>query len=824
MRRSVHLSSIFLILALLPRSLGAATVTGTATDARSGEPLPGATVTVPGAEGATVTGDTGAFTLEGAPEGSFTLVVTSPGHEPCVVRVTPGDVVACRLQPVRYAGEEVVVTASRYGDGVHLSQTSLTAEEIRLRHTVEDVPVLLEDTPGVYATSDTGLGLGYTYLDIRGFDQRRVGVMVNGIPWNDPEDHEVWWVDVPDLAASVEDVQIQRGVTNALGGMSAMAGTVNLVTEVHGLDPAARMALYGGSYGTRRQMLSWRSGLLGGRWSTALRLSHLESDGWRDHSSMEQVAAFWSGRLRTPRSTTTVNVYGGQEVTDQAWTGLTDAQLAEDRTANPETWPGAVDNFRQPHAELHHRWEIAERVTLEQSVYGVHGSGFYENWKDDRTARDFGLDAALGLDPEAEVDLVRRKYVDKDHVGWIPRLHVTFPRARVVLGGDGYLFRSHHYGDVTLVEGFTPAEGAIPYYSWRGAKQSASTYVNVQVEVLPRLTVLLDLHEQWKRYALTQEAVGSFVGEDRHALEAEWAFFNPKGGLHWRSGRLGSGVLEVYTHGGISHREPSDSDLFDVWEGPDDLGAEPLFGEREAVMKGDQVDYIRWSDPRVAPERVLDGELGTAWRSPAFTLAVNGYWMDFQNEIVDYGGLDEDGAAIRGNAARTLHRGVEGWLELHVREAHHLTVAGSRSWDRLTDFTVYEAQWDPDTWEYLGTEAVDLSGNPIAGFPAWLGSVRWVSTLGPATAMVRWRGVGRQYLDNTGDMDRSLDPWQVVDAGVMLSLGAIRGLEEVEVDLRVQNVLDASYEIAGYYDAWEGSRVTIPAVGRNWLLGVRYGF
>ncbi len=276
---------------------------GRVTDGRTGEPLASANVYVQGGQAGTISTLDGLFALRGAPAGPFTLVVTYLGYAPALTRVDASreGTLAIALEPTVYAGEEIVIDASRYGDDVHLSQTNLTREEIARGRSERDIPVLLEDLPGVYASSDAGNGVGYTYLNIRGFDQRRVGVMINGIPLNDPEDHQVYWVDMPDLAESLEDIQVQRGITNSMGGLTAIGGTVNLITEVLGPEPAGRATLRAGSYGTSQQSLAWQSGLRGGRFATALRISHLASDGYRQRAGSDQWAVFWSGQYVAPR-------------------------------------------------------------------------------------------------------------------------------------------------------------------------------------------------------------------------------------------------------------------------------------------------------------------------------------------------------------------------------------------------------------------------------------------------------------------------------------------------------------------------------------------
>ncbi len=819
-------------------------VRGRVLDSQSGEPVAGVRGAVRGGDAETVTGADGEFVLRPAPAPPLTLVASRAGYEPALARVagTEGGPLVLRLAPRLYRGEEVVVTASRYGQDLHLSQTNVTREQIAARADERDVPVLLSDLPGVHATSDAGNGVGYTYLNIRGFDQRRVGVMINGIPLNDPEDHQVYWVDMPDLAESLEDIQVQRGVTNSMGGMTAVGGTVNLVTEVLDAEPSGRLALQAGSYGTARQSLAWQSGLLGGRFATKLRVSHLESDGYRQRSGSDQWAVFWSGQYVAPRHQVQANAYTGRELTRHAWYGVGPLTLARDRTWNPETYHNAIDDFRQPHYEVHWRWNVSDRVLLRNSAFAVHGEGFYENFRGGERARDYSLDWWLGLDPTAPVDVVRRKWVRKDQVGWVPQVTVTHDRGRLVAGGDWYTFHSNHWGDVMTVAGFAPDgfPDGLKYADYEGDKTAWSAYVNERCDLGGGLTLLLDLQFQRKAYEFLQNEVGNFRAVDSHvagsaprnAFRVVHEWFNPKGGLFWRApARPLGGELGLYAHVGTARREPADSDWFDAYQDAYDLDARPLFRSYRPVTSagGALVEYLEWSDPVVQEEKVVNWETGLSWRARDVSLTVNGYWMDFRNEIVAAGAIDENGAPVRGNAGRTLHRGIEAGLTARLGARHEATAAFSRSWDEFDDYTYLETVYDPDTWEVVGVEARDYSGNPIAGFPRWLASATLVSRWGGLDTTLRLRGAGRQNLDNTGRAERTVAPWATLDAAAALDLGrATRGaLAGARLDLRVRNVLDAEYATGGYWDEWDaadpGNHV-FPAAGRNWLAGVRYEF
>jgi len=756
------------------------------------------------------------------------LVLTAQLHgTPATAAGTgvPDSLAATRDTLAAVAADEVVVTASRYGRDVHLNITNIPRAELQQRIDTDDIPVLLEDVPGVYASSDAGNGIGY----IRGFDQKRVGVMINGIPLNDPEDHQVYWVDAPDLVSSLQDIQVQRGITNSIGATTAIGGTVNLLTEIPSRNAGTRVRVMGGSYDTVLGSAVLNTGLIGRGLTSTTRFSFLQSDGYRERSGSNLWGLYWGGRWEGGAHTLQANVYTGHEITHQAWYGIPEAQLHTDRRANPETYPNAVDDFRQPHYELHHTWRLSDRVTLRQAAYWIHGYGFYENRKDGRNVTDFNLDAVLGLDPQDYpdgVDLVRRKLVRKDQLGWVPHLEIRHRSGRLIVGGDVYDFHSDHWGNVTSVlsdPDLRDLGDGVKYYGARGHKTAWSTYVNEMWEALPGLTLLADLQYQHKDYDFAQQRVGHFQGENRHAYRVDYDFFNPKGGLSWElpSRPLG-GKMALYGHVGVTHREPSDAELFDTWDGPDDIGAAPLF--RHAVPvddNGDGVtDYLQWSDPIVKQEKAVDYETGLSWHGRRLSCTVGGYWMDFDHEIVPYGAVDDDGRAVRGNAGRTWHRGVEIGLAARPDDATLLKIAFSRSWNEFRDFT---ALFDPDTWEPARR---NYDGNPIPLFPDVLLSASLRRDTGPLRSTVRVRSVGRQYLDVTGDERRTIAGHTTVDLDLQLDLPRLapRLAGDVRLDVRIRNLLDERYETSGYYDAWEGGNIVIPAAERNVLAGVRYSF
>jgi len=713
---------------------------------------------------------------------------------------------------------DVVVTESRYGDQTQLNVTNLTYEQLRRREPDLELPLLLQSIPGVFAYSDAGSGLGYSYLKLRGFDQRRVGVLFNGIPFNDPEDHQIWWVDLPDLAASVQDIQVQRGVTNSIGGMTAIGGTVNIISRDLTSTPQGQMSLNLGSYGGKRQMIQVQTGNLNQTGLRSMfRLSHQESDGYRDRSGHDGWAAFWSGQYDTESTSTRINIYTGREVTQHAWDAVPESVLRQNRRANAETYHNAVDDFRQPHYELHNTWYLADNLELTNRIYHIKGEGFYENFKEGETARDYALDRLPGVLADDEFDLIRQKWVRKEHTGWVPHLNWQQGDSRLLIGGDWYTFHSNHWGEVLWADGFAPSDfvDGFKYHEYTGDKDQYSLYANERWQVAGNLTVTADLHYQHKKYRFEQKEVGHFVGDDRHAYTVEYDFFNPKGAVNWRPGRVGGGGLQVYGSVGINHREPTDNELFNIWQGGDDLGVEPLFASDQVVRRADgSVDFHEWEDPKIQEERVVDYELGFSWQNKAVAFSLGGYWMDFTDEIVAFGGVNDDGSGIRGNAGKTRHRGLETELRAQIASSHTLSLAGSMSSDKFEEFLYHD--WDGTVYDY--------SGNRITLFPEHLVMANWETRWNQdLRTRLRLRNTGRQQLDNSDTAEISIDPWTTLDVSCWLDLGGLglRSLRGTTAFLHVRNLADTEYETWGYF---VDENYYTPAAGRNFVLGVDHTF
>ncbi|MBN1352830.1 TonB-dependent receptor [candidate division KSB1 bacterium] len=795
-------------------------VSGIVRDKSSGQPLGGANIVVEGSNRGATSDNNGNYQLK-LPAGDYIISASFMGYSIAKKRVAVKSVpldLDFEMTPIILEGQEVIVTATRAREReTPVVFTDIPGAEIREKYWSQDIPMLLSDIPGVYATSDAGNGIGYTYLKIRGFDQKRVSVMLNGIPLNDPEDHQVYWVDMPDFISSVQDIQIQRGVGSSLYGTSSFGGTVNVITHEHLTPQKISLMTGAGSYNTRKFTLNLQSGLINNRYSVAARFSKITSDGYRDNSASDLWAYFLSAARYDLNSTLKLNVYGGPELTHAAWEASPESELKKNHKHNPYTYSNSVDNFHQPHYELHHEWALTENLTLLNSLYYIHGKGYYEIFKSDSKLVDYGYQSFYLPDSSLvkRTDIVRQKWVEKDHAGWIARLdwqHST--RGMLSIGGDAYTFWSDHWGKVRWASQLPPGANADhTYYQYSGHKKLGTVFVHELYKITPALSAMADLNLQFQTYSFEQKPVGNFKGADRHAFDVTYAFVNPRVGVNYNL----SERMNIFGNVSMSHREPSDDDLFDVWQGPDDLGVAPLFRHAEIMYTANgQVDYIKWRDPLTKPERLIDYEFGIGYRSPIIQTKLNAYIMDFRDEIVPFSQVDKDGMPIKGNAERTIHRGVEALLNVKPKNWLGVNTSLTLSQNYFAEFKQLDPIYDAE-WNLTGTKATDLSGNPIAGFPAFMASGRITTTFGVFNSSFQLQHIGKQYLDNTGSESRIIAAYTLLNATVAFKIPPIAGFEDLRFSLWVNNLLDVTYETAGY---WYEEKYLMPGADRNFFVNL----
>lgn len=687
--------------------------------------------------------------------------------------------------------------------------TNVTQEQVLQNNFGQEIPMLLEDVPGVFAYSDAGGLVGNAHLKIRGFDQKRIGVMINGIPLNDPEDHNVYWVNMPDFAESTSDIQFQRGVGSSLYGISTFGGSLNIQTNSFAKENKTEIFSAFGSYNTYK--VGIKTAQKFGKYSTNIRFSKIASDGYRDNSASDLWSVFTNLSRIGERSITEFNFYTGHELTHAAWEASGDWQLEENHQHNPYTYKNYVDDFSQPHFELHHSYFLNKISDVKNSIFYIRGNGFYEQYKEGRNLWEHGLVSEEGYE---EADIIRQKWITKNHYGWVSQYNLRHKMGTLTAGAYLSGFNSDHWGEITQVIGADTLgidyNSGQNYYNYIGDKQYLTAYLNEIFKPIDNLSIMANLYFQHINYSFEQLESGNFSGEFLNAYEVEYNFFNPRFGANYNVNEN----FNIYGNISVSQREPTDSELYDTWDGPDDLDVAPLFAVADTVFADDgNVEKVNWSDPYVKEEKLLDYEMGIGYTGGIWDLKANIYWMNFTDEIVAYGGVDDEGSPIRGNADKTVHRGVE--LSAKVQLPVYLELSGNFS---------YSDNYFEEFIMYSWGETSNLSGNTIAGFPSIINNGKLTYKKGNFNLFTQMQYVGKQYLDNTENEDRIINPFKVLNIGAVINITKLFGKTDLQLNLRVNNILDEEYETAGYYDSWADEKYYFPAAGRNFVVGLRLGF
>ncbi len=811
--------AFFLILGLFTSATAQnkGTIQGKVVSAESGEVLPGANIVIEGTVLGTAANKKGQFVIRNIPFGTYRLRVSFIGYSTRTVRVElfqeKVDLTVALSQEV-ITGPVVTVVSTRARERLNpVTFSTIDEQSLRDRYTVEDIPQLLSELPGTMFYSENGNGLGYNYLSIRGFDQRRISVMINGIPQNDPEDHNVYWIDFPDLAANVQSIQVQRGAGMAFYGPAAIGGSVNIQTSYFSPERSIKAFVGTGSFNTRKYSLSLNSGLLKDKYVLFARVSNIKSDGYRERAWVNFWSYFLGAARYGKKSNLRVHFYGGPIEDGLAYYGL--PKFANDdetlRRKNFSYWglndtgdslayfaerrADEIENFNQPHFEILHEYRLNDRVTFNNSLFYIRGYGFFDYDGSWGTPEYYRLTPEYGYNvtsiPE---DALIRAYVDNKQAGWLPQLTYKHARGELIVGAELRIHRSLHWGRLQKGSGL-PAEvvgdNARRYYEYKGAKDIFSLYIHDTFQVLPNLFAMADVQYAFKRYRLYDE---KYVG---YEFTVPYKFLNPRFGLNFNA----SERLNVYINLSRTSREPRLKTLYDAAESstPEEWG--PVVPQFELKPDG----TYDFSKPLVRPEKLTDLEFGIGYRSERFQGILNLFYMDFRDEIIKKGGLDRFGQPRTGNAERTLHQGIE--LSAGIQLLPQLSLSGNAHLSKnvLKKYTVYSSDG----------EAIRLDGNPIAGFPNRLANLRLTYSWKNLYLSLAMQYVGKQYTDNFKNEANTVDPYTVWNVNIRYRFET-PWLKGLVLQGRIQNLLNKKYLMYGVGEEF------FPAATRNAFVSLQF--
>jgi iron complex outermembrane receptor protein len=789
------------------------------------EPIESAFVRLNGKMGATSTYSTpnGSINFENIPAGKYIVAISHLSYETYLdtVNITKnsGEQIFFLLPDMAFLDAAVISTV-RAKNSTPTTFANLDKKEIESLDQSKDFPFLLNMTPSTVISSDAGNGVGYTGVRVRGIDPTRVNVTVNGIPINDPESQGMYWVNMPDMASSTQSVQIQRGVGTSTNGAASFGASVNIRTNDLAEDKSTLASFGLGSFNTQRISLLHNTGRLKNNWAFQLRGSAIQSDGFIDRASSDLKSANLVAAKYWDKSVFKANIMLGSERTYQAWNGipeptfkgdiadenryinqlyiggddLQNLQNSNSQTYNSYTYENEVDNYNQNHYQFFFDHSFTNFLKLNTAAYVTTGKGYYEQFKGGETFADYGIDSLQPTgDTALEGDVILRRWLDNTLVGGIANLTYTKNRMETVIGGGYNQYNGRHYGEAIATE-FTGYEdiNAI-YYDNDATKTDGNFYVR-QSYNYNNLIPYIDLQYRFVNYSFVglNDSAGSTTlpeAKQYSAQNVNFLFFNPKVGLTY--------LLKNHTFYGVF-----------------------AIGNREPVRKDFRDNK---TSTRPEHESMENVELGYRYSSGRKRVNVNLYNMQYDNQLVVTGAINDVGGAVRTNVANSYRRGIE--LDFQYPITDKLQAGGNLTLSENKIAALNELVGPYDTLssalttEYTDTD-IAFSPNTIAALMLSYKATKHF------TLNASGKYVGQQYLDNTQSKARSLDAFTNVDLSINYISTEVKGTKTLNVGLFLNNVLNQYYAPNGYTysgiigGARQDFNFLYPMAGFNWMMKV----
>ena len=693
--------------------------------------------------------------------------------------------------------EQVYLNGVRVAADSPITHSNLTKQDLAKRNLGQDIPVLLNYLPGVVTTSDAGAGVGYTGIRVRGSDATRVNVTINGIPYNDSESQGTFWVNLPDFASSIESLQLQRGVGSSTNGSGSFGASLNIDTDRSSKEAYAQIANSYGSFDTRKHSVKFSTGLLNDRVEISGRVSNITSDGYIDRASSDLKSYFLQGSYKTDNTFIKALVFGGREVTYQSWFGIDEQTLNTNPTFNPAGMysdedgtvrfhQNQVDDYDQDHYQLIWNERYNNNWSTSATLNYTKGSGFFEEYKEDASLDFHGL-LPITIDGEtsAESDLVRRRWLENNFYALSANAHYKDENWDTTTGVFYSYYQGLHFGEVIWATNFTGPNLGDRYYSGTGDKHEFTTFSKASYKINNSWSVFGDLQMRivnYKTAGLTSDKVNMVVDE-------QYEFFNPKFGASYS---LNQGN-QLYISYGRASREPRRSDF------------------EQGVF---------------TPEILDDYELGWRFTGENNTLSANLYYMDYKDQLVLTGQLDDSGGFIRETSGNSYRAGLEVEGDFKVLQQLHVRPNIALSSNKNKDYTTSR---DGELVN-LGTTNISFSPSFIAG-----NSIDYSPKQNLQIALLS-KYVGEQYLGNIDSQTSKLDAYFLNDFSVNYTITKLSFAKSLVLQGLVNNIFDVKYISNGYFYTYDddfstpGTVTTIegagfyPQAGINFLVGATLTF
>lgn len=679
--------------------------------------------------------------------------------------------------------QNVEVTATRATKTTPVAFTNVSKQQIAELNHGKDIPFLVSSTPSVLTTSDAGAGIGYSAMRVRGTDATRINVTANDIPMNDAESHSIFWVNTPDFASSLEDIQIQRGVGTSTNGAGAFGASVNMRTQRFSMNPYAEMSGTYGSFNTNKETFKVGSGLIGGHWNFDARFSHIASDGYRDRASSKLHSYFAQAGYFGGQTSVRFITFGGKECTYHAWDGIRKTDLTDNRKYNPNGeikrdgkvigfYDDQTDNYRQTHYQLIWDQGIGANWHWNLGLHYTDGFGYYQEYKNARTLKEYGLEPFMvGDNKVKKSSLVRKKNVDSGFGGAVFSLNFAKGSLNTTFGGSFNSYANDHYGNVIWVENYLlPLDPSHEYYRNKGKKNDFTIYWKASNTLWKSLRLYADMQYRHIGYKITGDNdKWDWTASPEHLqvlnVDEKFDFFNPKVGLIYDFNKHNT----AYASFSVAQKEPTRNNYTDG-----------LFTVRPKA------------------EKLFDWEAGYTFSSDRFTAGVNFYYMKYKDQLVLNGKLNEIGEAMAENVPDSYRMGVELQAGVKISEWLRWDLNGTFSRNRIKDYVGYVSNYEASTWNDLYTQtAVEKGNTTIAMSPSFIGNSVIEFNLKGFSAQFTSQYVSRQYLDNFENKEDSLDPYFVSHLNLAYTF-KLPHVKAITVGCTVYNIFNEKYENNGY--------------------------
>jgi iron complex outermembrane receptor protein len=683
--------------------------------------------------------------------------------------------------------DDVIVSSVRAKDKNPITFTNVSKQELAPRNLGQDIPILLNYLPSVVTTTDAGNGIGYTYMRVRGADGSRINVTLNGVPFNDSESQGTFFVNLPDFASSLESVQLQRGVGTSTNGAGAFGASLNLQTKSFQEKAYAEISNSVGSFASRKHTLAFGTGLHN-NFEMNARISNIASDGFIDRASSNMFGYFFNANYITDKSQIKFMAFGGKEKTYQAWYGIEDPEkLENDRTFNPagmytdafgnvQFYDDETDNYWQNHFQLHWAEKWSEKWISNVAFHYTIGKGYFEQYKEDEELSDYNLPAFNG---NFTSDLVRKRWLDNDFFGTTFSLNYKTAKTDLLFGGAANRYLGNHFGEVVWTQNYVP--NANRYYDNFGNKDDINFYTKASYNITNKLNLFTDLQYRMVFYEATSVKFSN--------VNDTFRFFNPKAGLSYQLNDKNS----FYGYFGIANKEPRRDD---------------------------------YENGSVKPERLFDYELGWKYNTKKVKLSANAFYMNYKDQLVLTGALNDVGAPIFTNSGKSYRVGLEVESSIAITNKLILNPNATLSQNKNQDFYFQR----DGVLQNLGNTDIAFSpnfifGNQLIYLPIKDFQISFLS-----------KYVSEQYMGNIDSNRSKLDAYFVNDLNINYEWKLNKGIQSIVFLGLVNNIFNLEYESNGYFytydDDWSnpGSTTTIegtgyyPQAGINFLLGVNLKF